>query len=325
MPAVSTAGREWGLAAPFATYLTALRSELARRPLTTPVTVSAPSSNSTRATVATADVEVWVPSAAGGIDQLVQRGGMPASGDQAVRDAYANGVKVLEYFQKTFGRNSWDNKGTVLKLRVHAPNWETGKPNNNNAGWFLDEGRIWLGDGDGKLFSPLGGAPDVIAHEFTHAVIDSEVKLRYTGQEGAIHESFSDVLATGIDGNWQIAEGVFTPGIAGDALRDLAHPTWSNYADLPAGMDEEHALSEVASTAAYKAAQAIGADVMRSIWYTAIVDHMPNHAGFAGARQATIDAANALFGKNSNQSQAVRDAWAAVGVSARTPKLTRTI
>lgn len=265
-------------------------------------------------------VEVWVPGEDGGADRMVSRTGGPKSGDRVVDDARDNGTRVLDYVQREFGRAGFDGRGGVLKLRAHAPDPLTGEKRANNAFWFNDEQRIWLGDGDGKDFKPLGGAADVIAHEFFHGVIDSEVRLNYVGQEGALHESFADVLATGVDGNWQIAERVFTPGTAGDALRDLSKLTYTKLSDIPAGEDEVHRLSEVASHAAYLVGRELGQAEMRKVWYVALTDHLKNNAGFAGARDATIAAAQVIHGAGSAQARAVIDAWAAVGITASTPK-----
>ncbi len=265
-------------------------------------------------------VEVWVPGADGGLDVVAQRTGGPASTDADVRAAFTNGERVLAYARSEFGRSGFDGRGATLKLRVHAPDPLTNAPNSNNAYWFDDEQRIWLGDGDGQLFAPLGGGLDVVAHEFFHGVIDSEVELAYVGQEGALHESFADVLATGIDGNWKIGESVFTPGVQGDALRDLANLTWRDWRTFPGSEDEVHAMSEVPSHAAYLVGSALGAGELRRIWYSALTDHLRPNAGFAGARDATVAAAQALHGAASAQAQAVIDAWAAVGIDATTPR-----
>jgi bacillolysin len=269
----------------------------------------------------TIPIEVWVPDPEGGIDQLVRRSGATVpSSDAVVEEAMRTGQRVLDYVQSEFGRAGIDGRGGALKLRVHAPDAYTNQPNANNAYWFNDEQRIWLGDGDGERFAPLGGAADVVAHEFFHGVIDAEAKIRYIGQEGALHESIADVLATGIDGNWQIGEDVYTPNIPGDALRDLSSLTWTNWNSFPGSDDEVHAMSEIPSHAAYLIGSAIGMSELRQVWYTALTDHLRDGAGFAGARDATIAAARVLHGARSTQVQAVIDAWDAVGVSATTPK-----
>jgi bacillolysin len=266
-------------------------------------------------------IEAWVPDPNGGIDKLVQRtGNVESSSDPVVDEAMRTGRRVLEYVHSEFGRLGIDGRGGALKLRVHAPDAYTNQPNANNAYWFNDEQRIWLGDGDGERFAPLGGGDDVVAHEFFHGVIDAEAKIRYVGQEGALHESFADVLATGIDGNWQIGEDVYTPAVAGDALRDLTRLDWTNWNSFPGGDDEVHAMSEIASHAAYLVGSAIGMSELRQVWYTALTDHLRDGAGFAGARDATIAAARVLHGARSTQVQAVIDAWTAVGITATTPK-----
>jgi Zn-dependent metalloprotease len=265
-------------------------------------------------------IEVWVPDVHGGADLLAQKTGDPTSSDAIVAAAAANGQRVLDYVRREFGRDSFDGKGATLSLRVHAADPETGDEQMNNAYWLQREHRIWFGDGDGTTFAPLGNAADVMTHEFFHGVIDNELKQDYVGQEGAIHESFADVLATGIDGNWLIGEDVFTPHVAGDALRDIAKPQYTNWDQLPIYEDEVHTMSEVPSYAAYLVAQKLGAPELRQIWYHALTTNLGDHSGFADVRAATIKAAGELYGAASASVQAVTDAWDAVGILAATPK-----
>jgi bacillolysin len=272
--------------------------------------------------VQTPKVEIYSYDHQAGKDTLLQpQGGRPAS-DPIAQQAYDNTVRVLEYYRQTFGRNSYDGAGSTVKVRVHAPDPWTGEMvNANNAFWVNDEKRMWFGDGDGKKFAPLGSAVDVVAHEFTHAVIDQEVALDSWGQGAALNESWADVLASGVDGNWQIAETVYTPGTAGDALRDMQKPKYGHVSELPAGESEEHELANIPNHAAYKAAQQIGAEAMRKIWYQALTSKLQNGASFAGARDATIAAASSLFGATSREAAAVRDAWTGVGVTDRTHRV----
>lgn len=275
----------------------------------------------TRPVTGTVPIEVWEPGPTStDLDKLIHRTGGVQSKDPVALTASANGRRVLDWLQAEFGRSSFDGRGSTLKLRVHAPDPITGEPKANNAFWFNDEQRIWLGDGDGTSFGPLGGGADVISHELFHGVIDSEVKLEYVGQEGALHESFADVLSTGVDGNWTIGEDVYTPDVPGDALRDLSNLQYRDWRTFPPGYDEVHAMGEVPSHAAFLVGSKLGAQEMRRIWYAALVDHLADSAGFAGARDATIAAAAALHGERSAQAQAVQDAWDAVGITSSTPK-----
>jgi aureolysin len=242
--------------------------------------------------------------------------------DVIANDAFATAKRVADYYLKTFGRDGWDNKGSAVRVKVHAPDLDGTVPM-NNARWYLDEGRIWVGDGDGVEFAPLGKADDVMAHEYGHGVIDSEVVFGQELQEGAIHESWSDVFASGIDGNWLIGERVYTPRIPGDALRDMSSPRYSDMGSLPPVLDpmnDVHDVSGVATLAAVRAADSIGAGEMRQVWYKALTDHMQDHSGYAGARDATLAAATKMYGKDSSQVSAIRDAWDGVGITSATPK-----
>ncbi len=233
--------------------------------------------------------------------------------DEVALRTYEAAESVLGHFQKEYGRKSFDAKDGALRIIVgYSPG---GKPI-NNAFWSNSERTIYFGDGDGTMFSPLGTAKDVMAHEFMHGVIETELKLDYQGEQGGIHESFSDIIATGVDGNLQVGEEIFTPGIKGDAIRDLSGLKYTHVKDLPGPDDkyygEPHLMGEPLSHAAYLASKDIGLDKVRRIWYGAVTDHMKDHSGYEGARQATLSAASALYGDT--EVAALRQAWDAVGI-----------
>jgi len=270
-------------------------------------------------------IEVWGYDAKLGKDVLLRSGAGVDSHDAIANAAYGNMQKVLSYYQNTFHRNSFDGKGSLIKLRVHSPDAVTGENPANNAYWMNDEHRIWLGDGDGKMFSPLGNAVDIVGHEFTHGVIDSSIQeTTGYGQEGALQESWADVMATGLDGNWQIGETVYTPGVAGDAVRDLEHPVYAKMSDLKPWVDEGHKMADVPNHAAFLVANKIGGDAMRKVWYEALTKDMKNHSGFADARKATMQAASRMYGATSAELTAVQQAWDGVGITDTLPKETIT-
>jgi Zn-dependent metalloprotease len=59
----------------------------------------------------------------------------------------------------------------------------------------------------------------------------------------------------------------------------------------------------------------IGRDAAPRIWYRALTVYMTSSTNSAGARAATISAANDLFGASSTQAAAVAATWSAVGVN----------
>lgn len=277
---------------------------------------SAPPATPAPAPTAKPRVEVWDMSS--GIEQPVAGAALLRHRDKAISEAYDQAIKVDGFLRDKLGRDGWDGKGAPLRIVVHAPN-EDGTPNMNNAYWDNLTKRIYLGDGDGELFKPLGGALDVLVHEATHAIVDSEVNLKYEGQQGGINESWADVLASLADQrDWRIGEDVFTPGTPGDAIRDLENPRFGHVDQLPQGaLLEPHDYSGVPSLAAVRVAQKLGRDEMGRIWYSALTDHLDSRAGYAGAARATLDAAAAMHGAKSSHVQTVLEAWKSVGVDPR--------
>lgn len=261
-------------------------------------------------------VEVWDMTS--GIEEPVAGAALLKQGDKTINEAYQQALKVDAFLRDRLGRDGWDGKGTPMRIVVHAPN-EDGTPNMNNAYWDNMSKRIYLGDGDGDLFKPLGGALDVLVHEATHAIVDSEVNLRYEGQQGGINESWADVLASLADQrDWRIGEDVFTPATPGDAIRDLENPRFGHVDQLPQGaVLEPHDYSGIPSLAAVRVADKLGRDEMGKIWYSALVDHLGSRAGYAGAARATLDAAAKLHGTTSTQVTTILDAWKSVGVDPR--------
>lgn len=248
-----------------------------------------------------------------GKDDVARKTGQGPVADKDVNDAFKNFTDVQKYYADSFGRSGWDGKGATAKVVVHPVGF-SGEKNFDNAYWSATDKTFYMGDGDGKNHKPLGGAPDVAAHEYTHAVIDSEVRLNGTGKQGGLHESFSDVLGSGLDRNWKIGESVTTGADGTDSFRDMTKPTYNNEKTLPPGLDEEHDLSGPPSLAAVKVAQAIGDDKMRQIWYKGLTENLKPHSEYSGAMRATLQSTAALYGKDSKEFQAVNDAWRAVGV-----------
>ncbi|MCW2926138.1 MAG: peptidase family protein [Thermoleophilia bacterium] len=261
-------------------------------------------------------VEVWDMSS--GIEQPVEAATLLQGSDPALSLAYEQALRVDEFMRGRLGRNGFDAAGAPLRIVVHAPN-EDGTPNMNNAYWDNSTKRIYLGDGDGDLFAPLGNALDVLVHEATHAMVDAEVNLRYEGQQGGVNESWADVMGSLADpDDWTIGEDVFTPATPGDSIRDLEHPRFGHVTQLPKGaVIEPHDYSGIPSLAAVRVAKELGREEMGRIWYDALVDHLDSRAGYAGAARATLDAAAELHGTRSDAVTAVLSAWKSVGVDPR--------
>nr|WP_236587681.1 M4 family metallopeptidase [Tumebacillus amylolyticus] len=231
-------------------------------------------------------------------------------------DAHYYAGVVYDYYLNQLGRNSYDNAGHTLLSGVHYGS------KYNNAFW--DGTQMSYGDGDGTTFINFAGGLDVIAHELTHAVTEKTSNLTYSNQSGALNESWSDAMASVIEGkNWLIGEDIYTPNIAGDSLRSMADPTlngnpdnMSNYVNTTSDNGGVHTNSGIPNKAFYNFATAIGSrTIAGKVWYTASRDYMTASTDFSGARSATIQAAAALYGTSSDVYNAVVNAWTAVGVN----------
>lgn len=270
---------------------------------------------------------------AGGLGQLVRREGQAPIGDAAVDAAHDNAGLVHEFYATVLGRDSIDGRGMQIKSVAHFGS------SLNNAFW--DGEKMMYGDGDGKTFSPLSGALDVVAHEITHGITEHTASLAYRNQSGALNESWSDVLGELVEqwaenrqgfgspdaakgADWLIGEDVFTPGVAGDALRSMKNPGAAYKGDPQPGHMRDykrmstdnggvHVNSGIPNKAAYEAATRIGGEKLAKIWYTALTDHLKPQSSFADAAAATLAAASKLYGEGA-ESQAVLDAWKSVGI-----------
>jgi bacillolysin len=250
-------------------------------------------------------------SASSGVLQVMRLELRPdgTTGDPVADTALRTAAIIDGWLLTRFGRNGIDGNGGAVELVVHAPD-------RRNAYWDASARRVELGDGDGEHWGAFGASVSVMAHELYHGVIDAEVQLNYEqAEQAALHESLADVFAAGVTGSWRIGEDVFTPGISGDAIRDLAAPGIAHVKDVARQGNEPHALSAVASLAAVRAAQRLGMEAMQQVWYRALVHYLPDGAGFAAAAHATSAAAAALYGTGSLQHQAVIAAWGSVGVN----------
>lgn len=77
-----------------------------------------------------------------------------------------------------------------------------------------------IGEGTNVKYKPqsLAAGKDVMAHEYSHGIVQNQTKLIYDfGTIGTISEAYADIFACYADGNWKIGEDVVKKG----CLRDV--------------------------------------------------------------------------------------------------------
>lgn len=260
--------------------------------------------------------------------------GQPSNGDIAVDEAFDYLGITHDFFWNNWQRDSLDNEGMVLSGTVHYGH------EYQNAFWNGEQ--MVFGDGDGEIFNRFTIAIDVVAHELSHGVTETEAGLIYFEQSGALNESLSDVFGalvkqyqkqqTADQADWLIGEGLLAEGINGKGLRSMSEPGTA-YDDPLLGKDPQpghmkdfiktrednggvHLNSGIPNRAFYLAATAIGGYAWEKTgyaWYDTVCDRsLPQNADFATFAQLTVQ-----HGKN-RSGQAVADAiaqaWKEVGV-----------
>ena len=133
---------------------------------------------------------------------------------------------------------------------------------------------------------------------------------------------------------WLIGEGIFTDAVQGEALRSLRAPGTAYDDDVlgrdpqPAHMDDYvvtsddnggvHINSGIPNHAFYLAAAALGGKAWERaglIWYRTLTSGTVSPtADFTAFASATVAAAEAEYGEESEEVDAVRAGWIGVGV-----------
>lgn len=263
--------------------------------------------------------------------------GDAATGDAAVDEAYDGLGSTYDMYWDVFQRNSIDDSGMPLNGYVHFGQ------DYDNAFWNGQQ--MVFGDGDDDLFNRFTLSLDVIGHELTHGVTEDEAQLVYYREAGALNESVSDVFGslvkqrvmnqTADQADWLIGAELLTDAVDGVALRSMANPGTA-YDDAVLGKDPQpahmddfvttfadnggvHINSGIPNRAFYLVASALGGNAWERagrIWYETLRDASlkPNTA-FLRFAQLTVANATRLYGTASIEEQAVREAWATVGLA----------
>lgn len=259
-----------------------------------------------------------------------------ATGDDAVDEAFDGLGATFAFFAEAFGRAGIDGDNGALLATVHYGR------DYDNAFWNGE--RMVFGDGDGEVFTGFTNSLTVIAHELAHGVTEASGGLDYEGQSGALNESLSDVFGvlaeqhhlgqTAEEATWLVGAEIFTDAVEGEALRSLAAPGTA-YDDDVLGKDPQpghmrdyvdtrddnggvHINSGIPNRAFHLAATTLGGRAWERaglVWYRTLTSGaLSPRATFVEFARATIAAAEAEYGGDSEEIAAVRSAWIGVGV-----------
>lgn len=246
--------------------------------------------------------------------------------------------RTYDYYLETYGRNSYDDQGGAI---VSYADWRE-EGDQNNAFWAGSFAAY--GAGDGLIYRSFG-AIDIVAHELSHGVTDHSANLVYQGESGALNESFSDIFGTAVEfyaegsdsGEWLIGEDVRTDFGAIRSMKDpkvFADPNtylgeyWYNTINTNdnggvhtnSGVQNhwfyllaEGGTGENDDRVSYQVTS-IGLDDAAAIAYRNLTQYLLPDSKYTDAANYSIQAAEDLFGQESQQLLSTRSAWEAVGI-----------
>ncbi|MEU8528578.1 M4 family metallopeptidase [Streptomyces sp. NPDC048629] len=267
--------------------------------------------------------------------------GSASNRETAAADAHYGAAVTWDFYKNELGRNGIRGDGVAAYSRVHYGNAYV------NAFWSDQCFCMTYGDGAGNL-KPLTSL-DVAGHEMTHGLTASTAGLRYSRESGGLNEATSDILGTSVEffaanssdaGDYLIGEKIDIRG-NGTPLRYMDKPSRdgnsADYWDRNVGRLDVHYSSGPANHFFYLLSEGSGAKTINGvsynsptsdgstvtgigrvkaykIWYKALSTYMTSSTDYKGARTATLQAANDLYGANSAESTAVAAAWSAINV-----------
>jgi Zn-dependent metalloprotease len=275
--------------------------------------------------------------------------GNNASSDKATvaADAQYGAQVTWDYYRDVHGRLGIANDGVGAYSRVHYGRGYA------NAFWNDGCFCMTYGDGDGVHETPLV-ALDITGHEMSHGVASRTAGLIYSGESGGLNEANSDILGTMVEfharnaedaPDYMIGEEVIAGNVAGSpdqrALRYMFAPErdgrsvgcyYPGVGDLDVhyssgvanhfyyllaegtGSKTFNGVDHTPSTCTGAVLAGIGRAKAEKIWYRALAIYFTSDTDYAGARAATLQAAQDLYGAASPEWTAVAAAWSAVRV-----------
>jgi Zn-dependent metalloprotease len=247
------------------------------------------------------------------------------------------------YFNQVHDRSGWNGNNRFLDCFVNAVFWNGSSYYTNNASMDAT-GQMLIGLGTSGTLESSNSTLDIVGHEFTHGVTFSSARLYYQNESGALNESFSDIFAESIE-NYTLGSNDWLIGQdrTSGASRSMSNPNASpgNDPDTYLGTNwitdpnvdygGVHTNSGVQNYWFYLLTQGgsgtndngnafnvtgIGISKARAIAFRTLTINLYNqpNANYAMARTASIQSAEELYGINSTEANAVKNAWCAVGI-----------
>lgn len=252
--------------------------------------------------------------------------------DEVALDAHYCSSKFHDLLKEEYNWFGIDNNGGEMHAVVH---YGAGSPIVNA---FWNGTFATFADGDCKN-GPLTTL-EVVGHEFMHGVIDYTSELVYSRESGAINESMADVFGKVLEYkedpsrfNWELGRS-FQIDQTQDPFRSFADPNslnmpafykgtnWSDGAGvhtnssvgnhwfyiLSEGIDGVNELGQSYSVDSF------GIEKAGQLVFLINRSYLTSSSNYPAYHEASLQAAEELFGPGSPEITAVAEAWKAVGL-----------
>ncbi len=274
-----------------------------------------------------------------------------ANHDIAALDSHWAFERTFDYFYSVHSRNSINGSGGLITNYVHVRDRDSygNVVEMDNAFWSGTFNAIFLGDGN--VYNPVVSM-DVVGHEYAHGIcfyaIGNGTGLIMEKESGALSESLSDIWgacvedwATDNKHTWIIGEEIVSNGLRSMSFPDSSSqpmtyaysPHWVNVTNCtPTDYNDNcgvHTNSGVGNYWFYLlvnggvgtndlgnhyVVSGIGITKAAQIVYKMETTYLTSTSTYSDARTGSISASTLLFGENSNETIAVKNAWYAVGI-----------
>lgn len=260
--------------------------------------------------------------------------------------------QTYDFYKNVFHRDSYDGEGAPIYNVVYPIyiNYAFDKPVlafvSGNAAAQMTSSFCYMVYGIGNNTRHPMVSIDFMSHEFTHMMTYKTSNLDYQGESGALNESFSDIIGITIKqkvkncpGNWFMGDELVVDPTE-RCIRDMKDPESKNHASKYQGtnwVDTSWALdyggvhynSGVQNHWYYllveggeytddkgitHTIEGIGIDKAVQIAFRNVSEILTSKAQYKDAVLGSLQAAEELYGKESSEWQAVKEAWAAVGL-----------
>lgn len=250
----------------------------------------------------------------------------------------------LRYYKDRHERDSYDEDQSEVEV-YNGALFKNGNKGLTayNASWSPDEEVIRVGMAGGMTGDEFN-TMDILGHEFTHAVVSETANLEYINESGALNESFADIFGECVEfysrGSCDWLHGVEKGG----QWRSFIDPNTTGqpkyYYDslfVPTGCSDPdtmdycgvHKNSGVQNHWFYLLSMGgsgrnhnnrpfniygIGIQKAEKIAYLALTQYLTSTSNYYDAREASIRAAEELYGTCSNEAIQCAQAWYACSV-----------